>query len=502
MTDDILITNATVVTVDPSNRILRDAAIAIRGRRIVALGPTEIVSAEHPARKVIDARGMAALPGLVNSHIHVFTAMYKGTMCGLGFFKIAFEILAWFDDVTPAMMFAASRLAAVEMLRSGVTMANVGGDTVSFEIARQTTEALGQAGMKATVQTLISDIFGPTDLRAEAQVGEAELLLREYHGRFDGRIRVAPSPSAEAGVSLKTMRRLATLAQRENLIEHVHVFPRWPTGSFSRLVRGRSSVGLLRAAGLLNERLVAVHFLGARRRDIAALGEVGASVAHCPSVWMNLGVGPRRWLPLGALQRAGVNVVLGADSLGGFIEGADLFTEMRSCALMSDFLYGAGSLKPVDVLRMATINGARALGLEKETGSLEIGKHADIVLLRFDRAPLQPSSNVPEMLVHAASARDVDTVLVNGHVLVRKGRVLTVDENEAVTAARDARDELYRRGGWELTPDGATPPKMSLLERYPNRRVAAWGARLARWQSKWDLNRRGHRRAQNPDGEA
>lgn len=488
--DDILITHATVLTVDSSNHVLRDAAIAIRGREIVAVGPTEVVSTEHPAREVIDARGMVALPGLVNGHIHMLTALYKGTMCGFGFDRTMGEDIDLCGIATPEIMLAASRLSAVEMLRSGITLANVAGDTAVFEIARQTPEALGQAGMKAFVQTMLADMFGMIDLSADAQLAEAEMLLHEYQGKFEGRVRTAPSVGEALATSLKTMRRLAALAERENLIEHIHVFPHWPMGIFSWLLRGRSPLGLLKAGGLLNERLIAVHFLAATGGDIATVARVGASVVHCPSVWMNVNVGPRHWLPVKALHRAGVNMVLGTDSYGGWIEGADMFTEMRTCALVSSFLYGADALKPANILRMATINGAQALGLEKETGSLEVGKRADVVLLKFDRPPVQPSSDVPAMIVYGASSRDVDTVLIDGRNVVRGGHVVTLDECEVVAAAAEARNELYRRGGWELTPDSATPPRTSWLERYPNPRIAQWGARFARLQAMW--NRRTH----------
>ncbi len=489
--DDTLITHATVVTVDSSNHILRDAAIAIRGREIVAIGPTEVVSLEHPAREVIDAHGMIALPGLVNGHIHMLTALYKGTMCGFGFDRTMGEDIDFCGIATPDIMLAASRLSAVEMLRSGITLANVAGDATTCEVARQTPEALGQAGMKAFVQTMLADLFGLINLSADAQLAEAEMLLREYQGKFEGRVRVAPSLGEALAASLKMMRRLAALAEREDLVEHIHVFPRWPTGIFSWLLRGRSPLGLLKAGGLLNRRLIAVHFLAATRGDIARIAQVGASVVHCPSVWMNVNVGPHHWLPVKTLHRAGVNLMLGTDSYGGWIEGADMFTEMRTCALMSSFLYGADTLKPTDVLRMATINGARALGLEKETGSLEVGKRADIVLLKFDRPPVQPASDLPAMVVYGASGRDVDTVLIDGRSVVRDGRVLTLDESDVVTTAAEARAELYRRGGWELTPDRAIPPKTSWLERYPSPGIARWGARLARLQAIWDRKGRG-----------
>ena len=120
---------------------------------------------------------------------------------------------------------------------------------------------------------------------------------------------------------------------------------------------------------------------------------------------------------------------------------------------------------------------------------MEVGKRADIVLLKFDRPPVQPSSDPPTMIVYGTSGRDVQTVLVDGRVVVRDGHVLTLDEYEVVTAAAEARAELYRRAGWELTPDGVTPPITSWLERYPDKRLAKWGARFARLQAIW--NRKG-----------
>ncbi len=488
--DDILIIHATVVTVDSSDRILRDAAIAIRGREIVAIGPTEIVSVDHPAREVIDARGMVVLPGLVNGHIHTITSLYKGTMVGFGFEKTAGEDTALAFSATPEIMLAASHLAAAEMLLSGMTLANVATDAITFEVSSQTAEALGQAGMKAFVQTAIADIFGPTDYDADAQLTEAEKLLREYRGKFDGRIRVSLGPAGDISTSLKTMRRLADLAEREDLVIHMHIFPHWPMGIFSLLFRGRSPLGLLKMGKLLNKRLIAVHFLAANNGDIKTIAKAGVSVVHCPSVWMNAGIGSKHWLPIKSLYEAGVNITLGTDSCGGWIEGSDMFTEMRNCILMSNFLYGAGSLKPVDVLRMATINGAKALGLEKETGSLEVGKSADVILLKFDQPSLQLSSDIPAMIVYGASSRDVQTVLIDGRIVVRNRELLTVDVEKTLETATLARKELYHHGGWGLGPESATPPTTSWLERYPNERLAKWGARFARLQAIW--NRKGH----------
>jgi 5-methylthioadenosine/S-adenosylhomocysteine deaminase len=180
------------------------------------------------------------------------------------------------------------------------------------------------------------------------------------------------------------------------------------------------------------------------------------------------------------LLRAGVNIVLGTDSLGGWIEGSDMFTEMRNCALMSNFLYGAGSLNPVDILRMATINGAQALGLEKEVGSLEVGNRADFFLLKFVNPAVQLSTDIPAMIVYGVSGREVQTVLIDGRIVVHNRVVLTTSDREVSANAAKAREELYRLGGWRLEHNKSIPPTTSWLERYPNKRIAKWGARLAR----------------------
>ena len=482
MKEKYIIKNVTIITVNGKSEIIGNGSIVIEGKRIKDIGPTEEIARKYRIENEIDAHGMVAMPGLINGHIHTITSLYKGTMVGFGFEKTAGEDTALACSATPENMLAASRLAAAEMLLSGTTLANVATDAITFEVSSQTAEALGQAGMKAFVQTAIADIFGPTDYDADAQLAEAEKLLREYRGKFDGRIRVSLGPASDISTSLKTMRCLAALAKREDLTVHMHVFPRWPTGFFSLLFRGRSPLGLLKAGKLLNKRLIAVHFLAANNGDIKTIAKAGVSVVHCPSVWMNAAIGPKHWLPIKSLHEAGVNITLGTDSCGGWIEGSDMFTEMRNCILMSNFLYGAGSLKPVDVLRMATINGAKALGLENETGSLEIGKSADIILLKLDRLLSKPSSDIPAMIVYGASGRDVQTVLIDGQIVMRDRELLTIDGGKILEAASLAREELYRRGGWELRADSATPPTTSSLERYPNKKLAKWGARWAKFK--------------------
>jgi len=481
----LLIKNITIITVNGKNEIIENGSIVIEGNMIKDIGPANEIASKYRIENEIDGQGMIAMPGLINNHVHTITSLYKGTMVGFGFEKTAGEDMSLAYRATPEIMLAASRLAAAEMLLSGTTMANVATDAITFEVSSQTAEALGQAGMKAFVQTAIADILGPTDYDADSQLAEAGKLLREYHGKFDERIRVSLGPATDMTTSLKTMRHLADLAMREDLVVHMHIFPRWPTGIFSLLIRGRTPIGLLKSGKLLNNRLIAVHFLAAKKRDIKKIAKAGTSVVHCPSVWMNAAIGPKHWLPIKSLYKAGVNITLGTDSYGGWLEGSDMFTEMRNCILMNNFLYGAGSLKPADILRMATINGAKALRLENETGSLEIGKRADIILLKLDSLLSQPSSDIPAMIVYGASGRDVQTTLIDGQIVMHDRVILTLDGQKVLADAAKARDELYHLGSWDMKQGKAIPPATHWIERSPNKKLAKWGTRWVNLKQKF-----------------
>ncbi|MCL5429334.1 MAG: amidohydrolase family protein, partial [Chloroflexi bacterium] len=185
---DILIKNATVVTVNEKNDIIKNGGIVIEGGKIKDLGSVEELAKKYRVRDEIDASGMIAMPGLINGHVHTITSLYKGAMTGFGFEKTMGEDTVLAFNSTPNIMLAASRLAASEMLLSGTTTANVATDAMTFEVSRQTAEALGQAGMRGFVQTAIADILGPTNFRVDAQLAEAAKLLDEYRDKFDGRI--------------------------------------------------------------------------------------------------------------------------------------------------------------------------------------------------------------------------------------------------------------------------------------------------------------------------
>jgi cytosine/adenosine deaminase-related metal-dependent hydrolase len=210
-------------------------------------------------------------------------------MCGFGFDRTMGEDIDFCGIATPDIMLAASRLSAVEMLRSGITLANVAGDAAAFEVARQTPEALGQAGMKAFVQTMLADLFGLVNLSADAQMAGAEILLREYQGKFEA-ASLAPSVGEALATSLKTMQRPAALVEREADRAHP-CLSALADGHFqlaaTRPFAARAPQGRWPAQPTVGR----VHFLAATHRDIAAVAKAGAGVVHCPSVWMNVNIG-------------------------------------------------------------------------------------------------------------------------------------------------------------------------------------------------------------------
>ncbi|MCL5985368.1 MAG: amidohydrolase family protein [Actinobacteria bacterium] len=177
MNKSYIIKNALIVTVNNRNEIIDEGSIVVEGQKIKAIGKASEIASKYSTEKQIDALGMVAMPGLINGHIHTITSLYKGTMVGFGFEKTAGEDTALAFRATPEIMLAASRLAAAEMLLAGTTLANAATDAITFETSRQTAEALGQVGMKTFIQTAIADVFGPTDLDADAQFAETEKLL-------------------------------------------------------------------------------------------------------------------------------------------------------------------------------------------------------------------------------------------------------------------------------------------------------------------------------------
>jgi 5-methylthioadenosine/S-adenosylhomocysteine deaminase len=439
MTETILIKGGLLVTVDASNSVT-EGDLLVRGGRIAGVG----VRAES-ADRVIDARGCAVLPGFVQTHVHLCQTLFRGSADDL-------ELIDWLKQRvwpleaahTPESLRASARLGLAELIRGGTTCA------LTMETVRHTSEvfrAAREAGFRATVGKCMMDKGEgvPEGLREETEdsIRESLALLEEWHGADEGRLRYCFAPRFAVSCTDALLRRVARLARERGVLVHTHASENRDEIQIVERETGRRNVEYLEATGLTGPHVVLAHCVHVTEGEMRLLASTGTHVSHCPSSNMKLGSGVA---PVTEMLERGVSVSLGADG-APCNNRLDMFTEMRGAALLQKVRHGAAALPATRVLRMATIDGARALGLGDEVGSLEPGKRADLIILDLERLHLTPRPDPVSSIVYAAEARDIRTVLIDGQPVLIDGRLQTLDERQVIEDARRQYVQLAARAG-------------------------------------------------------
>ncbi|MFQ5870980.1 MAG: amidohydrolase family protein [Candidatus Geothermarchaeales archaeon] len=469
-----IVKNAVVLTMNQRNEIIENGSIVIEGTEIRDVGPISDIAKKYAAEKEIDASGMVAMPGLINGHNHLCVPPPRATYDDKDIMQYFLEIYAMANKFTEDVVYKLSLLSGLEALQSGTTYINSYGHlTQSLEEAE--IRALEELGLRAMVCTWMQDIMHPLRMGREEQLEQAATLAERYSSRE--RIRFALGPTAidegEIATTREFLRGIAAIAKENNLRVHTHAIG----------AAGEKDIplGMWQELGLVNCNMIAVHCLGAGRENIKAFGKHGVSVVHCPAVWAKMGRHHAPWIPLREMMKQGINVSLGTDG-PGLNSHSDMFREMRDCGLLNNFTSMKPWLSQDDILRMATINGAKTLGMEKEVGSLEPGKRADVILVDLNKPHLRPLNNVVGLMVYAATGQDVDTVIINGKVVMEKRKVLGVDEARVMNDAKEAFDELHEAAGWKTSLSVAAKPKTPVFLRLPNK--AQMMKAMVKWAGK------------------
>ncbi len=450
---------ATVVTVDPERRIITDGALAVRGDRLAAVGKSAGVRAQFPAARRVNLAGKLVIPGLVDTHVHLAQALIRGCADDM-------DLIPWLTErvwvlqgnYTVADGRASAALCIAEMLRSGTTTfleSMLAGRYGLDGIA----EVVAQSGIRGILSKIVMDIAAYADgsnAMYPGMVEERETSMRQalemydrWNGAANGRIQVWFGPRTPGGVSVDLYREMVREARQRDMGITMHLGEVRADVAFMRREFNMTLVEFCDHVGMLGPKTVLVHTVWLTPPEIARLAETGTSISHNPSSNTKLASG---FAPIPEMLAAGVNVTLGCDG-GPSNNSYDLIREMKLAAV----IHKGRTLDPVvvpaeTVLEMATIHGARALGLAHEIGSLEAGKKADFVVLNMDRPGLTPSPNPVSTLVYAAMGSDVETVVVDGQVVVEGGRLLTLDEEAVVAEARQRAAEVYARAGVAITP--------------------------------------------------
>ncbi len=404
---------------------------------------------EHGNREaelVIDARGCALLPGFVQTHVHLCQTLFRGAADDL-------PLIDWLKKRvwpmeaahTEQSVRASARLAIAEMIKGGTTCA------LTMETVNHTAEALRAAeetGFRATIGKCMMDKGDdvPRELQEETQasIRESLALIGEWHGRAGGRIRCCFAPRFAVSCTRELLTEVARLARERGVMVHTHASENVDEIEMVERETGLRNCIYLDSLGLTGPHVALAHCVHLDDAEIRMLRRTDTHVLHCPSSNLKLGSGIAR---ISEMLEQGVSVSLGSDG-APCNNRLDMLTEMRTAALLQKVSRGAAALPARRVLRMATIDGARALGLDHEIGSLEAGKRADIAIINLSDVHTTPRSTDPaSTIVYAALASDVRTVMIDGQLVMHDRQLLTMNEREVLEEAERESALLSVRAG-------------------------------------------------------
>jgi 5-methylthioadenosine/S-adenosylhomocysteine deaminase len=430
----ILIKNGTLVTMDSANTI-------VRGDLLIEAGHiTSIGESGKTADMVIDADRCAVIPGFVQTHIHLCQTIFRGAADDLALIDwLKQRVWPMEAAHTPSSIRASARLGVAELIKGGTTCA------LTMETVNHTSEVfkvIEESGFRATVGKCMMDKGDEVPRALQEQtassIDESLALLDQWHGKADGRIRYCFAPRFAISCTRELLEKVAGLARARGVMVHTHASENRTECELVQQESGLRNVAYLDSLGLTGRHVALAHCVHLSNDEIKTLKTTGTNVVHCPSSNMKLGSGIA---PIVKLLEENISVSLGADG-AACNNRLDMFTEMRTAALLQKALHGPEVLPAHRVLRMATREGARAMGLDAELGSIEIGKRADLALVRLDRLHSTPVADVISALVYSAEAEDVDTVIIDGQVVMQERNLITLDEREIIAAAEREAEKL------------------------------------------------------------
>ena len=431
---ELVLVGGIVVTMDPQRRIFPEGAVAVAGDRIAAVGPAEEVLRGHPHAERVDCRGTAIIPGLVNAHTHAPMSLMRGLAddLRLDVWLNGYMMPVEREFVDEEFCWWGTLLSCVEMIRSGTTCFC---DMYYFE------DAVARAAERAGLRAVCGETLMKYPTPDAPSYDQSLLYAREFLARWQGHPRIVPAvaPHAPYTCTQEILEEATDLALAHGAPLLIHLAETAQEVEEAREETGLSPVAWADRAGVFRARTVAAHCVHATDEDLDLLAARRVGVAHNPTSNLKLASGIA---PLAGMLQRGIAVGLGTDGAGSNND-LDLLEEARLAALLPKGTSGNPTLVPArEAFALATIGGARALGLADRIGSLEVGKQADLAVVDLDRPHLTPlfrlsPNNVYSALVYAAKGGDVRHVLVDGRWLMRDGEVLSLDVGEVVRTARE-----------------------------------------------------------------
>jgi cytosine/adenosine deaminase-related metal-dependent hydrolase len=451
--------NATLITMNPRRQIITQGAVAVTGQVIEAVGKSRAIVERYPEKVRVNCNGNVLLPGLIDTHVHTAQAMLRGCADDLGLLDWLFKrVWVLQGSYTAEDGRASAALCALEMIKSGTTA------FIECMLAERygidgVAEVLLQSGLRAAIGKIVMDI--PSYARSDSQMhpGMVEdgitsvqntlAAFERWNGAGDGRLQIWFGPRTPGGVTPSLYDEISRLAKERGMGLTIHLSEVREDIDYAVSQGFRTPTEFALAHGLLGPRTVLAHCVWTDEGDWRLMAETGTHVTHNPASNCKTATGIA---PVQRMLDAGVNVSIGCDG-GPSNNTYDMLRDMRLVSYLANLKEDDPTAVPAEtVLEMATINGAKAMGLEDQLGSLEPGKQADFIVINMDAPHLTPAWDPVSTLVYAACGTDVDTVVIAGQVVMQGRKVLTLDEGAILEDIRARHQEVARRGGLQIGP--------------------------------------------------
>lgn len=438
---DLIISGGIVVTVNALDEIIENGMVVIKEDRIIAIGDSAELASQWCAPKHIDANGKLIMPGLINTHTHAPMTIFRGYADDKPLHEWLYDYIFPVESkfVNAHTVKAGTLLAMAEMIRSGTTTFN---DMYYF--VDEMAYMVEKSGLRAILTESVIDFPAPNSPTPEESMNTSRRLLEKWKGHPT--VNIAISAHAPYSCSAELLQKSKALADEYGVIYNIHVAETHKEVDLLLKEKGMTPVKYLESLGVLGPNVVAAHCVHLSPEDIQIMAKHKVGVAHNPQCNMKLASGAA---PIPQLIEAGVDVGIGTDGVASNND-LDMFDELNTAAILHKLTQNDPTVMDARaVIRAATINGAKVLGMDIETGSLEAGKKADLIMLDLQKPHAQPVYNIYSQIVYSLNGSDVEMMVVNGKILMQDYKLLTLNEKEIIKTvnevAREIRNGLNER---------------------------------------------------------
>ena len=440
----ILIEGVDVLTADPKAEYIKNADIGIVGDRIAFIAPPDRKNPDFSSDRKINGKNMLAMPGMVNAHTHCAMTLMRNAADDLPLHKWLFEkVFPIEDKLTDDAVYWGTRLGAAEMIKSGTTA--IADMYLHMEAAAR---GIADTGLKVNMSKSPLEFHSEGGFRALDVFDECRIFFKDWNGESDGRIKVYLEVHSTYLFDRPSLVRASELAKELGTGIHIHLLETAGERKESFEKHGKSPVEICAETGIFDVPVIGAHLVHVDEEDIRILVQYGVNAAHNPTSNLKLGSGIS---PVHEMLKAGVNVALGTDGTASN-NNLNMFEEMHLAALIQKGVAQDPELVTArQAFMMATVNGSKAVGFGDETGILEAGKKADMILLDMDKPHLCPVNDPFSAVVYSAQASDVDTVIVDGNILMENRELKTIDEERVMHEVRKHSERLLMVSGHEYS---------------------------------------------------